>query len=128
MIQVYAPHPDAESILVLPTPEFGDGERPESRIQIKQAMSGRLQTHVTQKQLEAITYRWSFVLTRMKALELWEFINLHVGKSWRIAWTGRPSIVAVLKVNPLQLNVIRRSVIAGSLETVTIDLEFESIE
>lgn len=128
MIQIYAPHPDAESILVLPNPELGDGERPESRIQIKQAMDGNLITHITQKQLTAITYTWDFVLTRKKALELWEFISLHTGKIWKITWPGRNDLIVVLKINPLQLDMIRRSVIADSVEAVAINLQFESVE
>ena len=128
MIQIYAPHPDSEAILFLPKPEFGDGERPESRIQAKKAMNGDTYTHVTQGQPDAIHYRFAFNITRKKALELKEFIRLYAGSAWRIVWTGRPDIVANLMVNPLQLDMAFRGVVADSVEAVPIELEFESIQ
>lgn len=128
-LQFQAPHPDYESIIFMPTPSFGDRERPESRIQLKKAMDGESYSHITQRQVfTAMHYAWSFNITRLKALELKAFIDAHIGQPWRLIWPGRDNIIAHLLVNPLQLDMAFRAVVAGSVEAVPIDLEFESVQ
>lgn len=126
MIQFQAPYPAYEAILFMPKPDLQDGERPESYMRIKRAMSGATYAHVTQGQPNKIHYRWSFNITRKKALELKEFIRLYSGERWNIVWPGKTDIVVNLLINPLQLDMSFRAVVADSLEAVPIELEFET--
>lgn len=126
MIQFQAPYPAYEAILFMPTPDMQDGERPESYISVRRAMSGDTYTHVTQGQPNKIHYRWSFNITRKKALELKEFIRLYTGARWNVVWPGKTDIVVNLLINPLQLDMAFRAIVADSLEAIPIELEFET--
>lgn len=120
-----APHPDYESIIFLPEPDLGDRERPEARIQLKKSMDGTTYTHITQNQSAKKTIIYNFELTRYKALELFDFVDAYLGKQWKITWPTE-EIIAYLMVNPLQLEMTKRSVIADNVEAVLLELEFET--
>lgn len=125
MITFMAPYPAYEKILFMPHPEMRNKEKPESRIKIHTAMSGELHTYITQNQATKMHYEMTFELTRMKSLELLDFIQLYSAEKWRIEFDALV-IICNLLVNPFQIQTLKRSVVANSLEGTIITLEFET--
>lgn len=121
-----APFPDIATVVVMPRPELRDAEIPETRVQLKTAMDGTLRTHVI-KQPNRTTYKWIFDLSRKKGLELWEFIRIHAANPWEIV-RDSDSIIVNLKVNPVELEMLKRAVHCTSKDNVNLTLEFEKIQ
>ncbi|MHA1950975.1 MAG: hypothetical protein ACW987_14010 [Candidatus Thorarchaeota archaeon] len=132
-----APLPLTETTTVLPNPKFGDAESATVDINILRTINGRRRTYVKTKspQFSLPTFgkrrklRWDFVLTRNKAIELFEFyrsynaspiyINDHNERGW-IGW---------IVINPFEITMARRGAPARQDwavgETCTVTIEFE---
>ena len=68
MIEVYAPHPNWEHVIFLPSPEWGDFRRLTLTNQIKRSMTGgTIITHV-QKHEDLKSVEMSFTLTDRKSV------------------------------------------------------------
>ena len=126
MWQISAPYPLVKTVLFIPSPSLGDLERLESTVQHHQAMDGSYITHV-KKHFESRTYEGQFEFTRRKALEFKEFYRLYSQDTWQIVRHDGSVLIAQLKLNPLNLEMVRRGVIAGSNEVVPLTLTFETI-
>ena len=94
-----APYGRVEVRSVLPNPEVLNSRASESSIQIKRRMNGGAPiTYVKSSNRETLTLR--FILSRMKNLEISQFINafhtrdwevtLHDGSVWKAKLTGEP--------------------------------------
>jgi len=93
-----APYPTIKVTSVLPDAEFGDGRKSESSVDIKRTMIGRVITYIKTSAKQTLTL--TFQLTRMKDLELDQFIQsfhttewqltLHDGSIWRAKLVGEP--------------------------------------
>jgi len=114
-----------EKVLILPNAELGDGLRPNSVVLLKRAMDSTVYTNVKTK-TDKETYRFSVRLTRKKSIELVEFVFEHSAKIIRLQWRTLDIDVA-LRVNPVELELTTRAVVAGSVEETTIQLEFERL-
>lgn len=119
MFHLKAGHPAVTGIIRMPEPNMGDGLRPQARVLMKQAMDGSVRTHI-KKQDSAREYRFDFELTRLKAIELYEWTNLFTGEQIYVERDNEHDFIGFLKVNPLSLDMASRGVVANSTETVRV--------
>lgn len=126
-----APYPTSQTISILPSPRFADGEAPTLTVVSTRAMDGTLRTYVKTKN-DRRKLTWSFLLTRHKALELREFVRVyfasdveitdHNDRRWIGNFTNNPfEFVGEGRANPSPDALARG-------EYMTIQLEFEGIE
>lgn len=126
-----APYPANQTVSLLPSPRFSDGEAPTLTIAATRSMDGTLRTYVkTKNGRRKLT--WSFLLTRHKALELREFVRVyfasdveatdHNNRRWVGNFTNNPfEFVGEGRANPAPDTLARG-------EYTTVQLEFEGIE
>jgi hypothetical protein len=115
-------------IIFLPSSEWGDIERVESTVQLKRSMDGQtVVTHV-HKVPNSRTTELNFLLTRMKSLELFEYIKAQGAKQMTLEINDLDPKIGYLRVNPFELEKLSRSKVAGSLEEVKCQLSFETTE
>ena len=81
-VVISAPYPGTKVTMVLPSPRFDDSVESESRVDVIRSMVGDTYTHV--KSNDRYTLRWEFLLSRMKALELREFVRVYRTAEWLI--------------------------------------------
>jgi hypothetical protein len=97
-ISISAPYPKAKVTTILPDPQLGNSRTPESNVQLKRSMTGRLWSYVQSNANEILSM--TFVITRQKDFELAEFIRVyltadwelidHNGKKWKVKLLGDP--------------------------------------
>lgn len=131
MIVIKTPHPTYTTVLILPNPQFGDGETVVRDINIQRSMDGTPYSYLKTSSQVRLTY--SLILTRMKSLELLEFLESFAGETWRLTDHKNDTYVGDLVTNNLQLQNFRRAVysdgsVYSSLEQVSINIEFEGIK
>lgn len=95
---IRAPWPNYKVTTILPNPEFGDTRSSESTVTIKRTMTGRKLTYIQPS--NRYTLVLTFQLTRMKALELEEFLRsyrsapifleLYDGSQWEAKLIQQP--------------------------------------
>ena len=95
-----APYDKQKIVTVLPNPEFGDAQATQGQIQLKRKMNGDILTYAKPNDKQVLSFTW--LLTRMKHLELREFTNIyhsadwqitdHNGTVWKAQLTGQPVI------------------------------------
>lgn len=117
-----APVPSLTTTVLLPNPQFGDGETPTHSVAMKQSMNGTLYAYVKSNARSKLQY--NLTLSRMKALELRAFIQAyyrakvrltnHKGEVWDVYFT----------INPFEFTSKDRSSDPGN-STMEISLEFE---
>lgn len=122
---ISAPYPSAGRIITIREPELQDSETPESKVQIKRMMSGKPWTHIIDSPND--TYKWSFVLTRQKALEFLDFYRQYNGDKWQIRRSRYEDVmVGYVKINPGVLEMARRAATCNSNDAVVVEVEFEA--
>lgn len=126
-----APYPTSQTISILPSPRFADGEAPTLTVASTRAMDGTLRTYVkTKNGRRKLT--WSFLLTRHKALELREFVRVYFASDVEITDHNDRRWVGNFTNNPFEfVGEGRASPAPDTLargEYMTIQLEFEGIE
>jgi hypothetical protein len=128
MLRIYAPDPAPKAVIALPDPEWGDTQRLESTMQLRRSMNGqRIITYVRRKE-NCRTYELSLVLTRPKAEEFIRFFELFGSQKMKLEFDKDTSKIGYIKMNPIQLEFVRRAVNCDSYEEVTTEFAFESIQ
>lgn len=98
-IKLEAPYPAIQTIIYLPNPLFNDSEAITDSIQVLRSMTGIVRTYVkTTNNRRSITF--NFKLSRLKGLELREFIRSyyrssirltdHLGQVWNVKLSSNP--------------------------------------
>ena len=126
-IIIYAPYPASTAALILPMFDLSDVERPLGSVQVLKAFDGTVRSH-KKPQPTGRSYSWTFQLTRMKALELKAFYQLHVGDKWKVEEQESGDMwIGYVNLNPLVLQMDKISKISDSREKVVVNLEFETV-
>jgi hypothetical protein len=96
---ISAPLPLPKVTVVLPSAELGDSRTPQAGVDLMQSMDGT-ETYTYIRSNNRLTLLLSFNLTRMKSLELREFVRvyfrapwhvtLHDGSTYRCQLAGKP--------------------------------------
>lgn len=127
MIRIYAPYPAPKITILLPDPDWGDVQRLESTSVLHRSMNGvRIVTYV-RKKVNCRLYELSFELTRPKAEEFINFFKLFGSKVMKLEFDQDTSVVGYLKINPAELEFVKRSVLCTSYESVSVKLSLESV-
>lgn len=80
--KIQAPYPNHKVTTELPDPDFNDSRTPESTVQIKRTMTGRVITHPKTSTRQTLTL--PIIMTRMKSLELEAFIQSYQAAHWHV--------------------------------------------
>lgn len=124
MFLLRAPYPSLQTTTLLPSPSFGDADNVRGTVKMVRSMNGKLSTYVTSRDgLHKL--KWSFKLSRNKALELREFINSYFEVPIQITDHNDVVWVGYLKNNPFEFS--GESVAFGwpGDELMSVTLEFE---
>ncbi len=114
----------ANSVITLPSPNWGDGEGYDGLFTIRRSMTGVPYTYVRSLSLRKLKLPWS--LAKRKAWELREFLLQNNAKLMTLTtWKGDKWFVN-LTTNPFELNV--RGRYDAENEKVDIELEFEGLK
>jgi hypothetical protein len=124
MMEISAPYPAADRVIKLPNPGLQDGLSPQNRINVRTAMTGKRYTTVQRQEGKELR-EFSFTLTRLKALEFYEFCSHHLKDKWGIVWDSQ-TLIGFVTTNPIELAMSQRAVIAGSKERVDVSFEFRT--
>jgi len=99
MFQIKAPFPNPQTIIVLPSPEFGDGRARVNAMNLQRTVDGSVRTYIKRITNEKIGY--SFKLSRAKGEEFRQFMLLylpyqmefvnHKDELWRVYITNDPT-------------------------------------
>lgn len=110
--------------IVLPAPEFGDGENNEGIFSLRRAMDGTVRTYVKTTNRGKLSYRFTLSLDKSEELEdfIWRY-NSDV--MTLVNWKNEIWKVQLQK-NPIELTPERRWI--NVKEAVTVDLDFEGIK
>ena len=127
MLQLWGAYPETEHIVHAPSVNLRNTERAESRVAVRTAVDGSVYTN-TKKQPDQVTHQWQCDAPRLKALEIFEFLRLYAGKKCKVIDHDSVVHIGYFRVNPIQLNNQRRSVIASNTESVIFELEFLKVE
>lgn len=79
---IQAPYPKIKVTSTFPNVKFGDIRKSESTITIKRTMTGRKITYVHPSDRYTLTL--PFQLTRVKALEMEEMVNIYQAAHWKL--------------------------------------------
>jgi len=131
MFILQAPYPLIQVTSVIPSPEFSDSEGLSVAVTRKLAIDGTRYTYVKRKDSRR-KLRWSFRLTRNKALELRAFVTAYFASKIQLTdHRGRVWLGWFIN-NPFEFDTVER---AGPAiyplprgETVRIELEFEGVQ
>jgi len=126
MITMEAPYPSIQTTSVFPNPQLGDSEELTDEVITKRAMDGTLYTYVKTKGLRRRLV-WELSMSRMKALELRNFVRSYFASKMRITdhldrvWVGH------LVNDPFEFTTPARAEFFPGHERQTIQIEFEGI-
>lgn len=131
MFQFQAPYPLLQTTTLLPNPQFSDQEGLTIVVTRKTAMDGTRYTYVKRKG-DRRKLKWSFRLTRNKALELRAFTFAYFASQVKIIDHNDRIWIGNFTSNPFEFDTTDRSAPAISPmprgETVNIEIEFEGVE
>lgn len=120
MIILQAPHELIQVTTLLPSPEFSDLQNTRGEINIKRSIGGQKYTYVKAKGRRKLTY--SFVLTRLKAAELQNFLSLFVASKIRL--TNHKNEIWVVNLMNDPFDFVRKA----KGEITQVGLEFEGVK
>lgn len=127
MIKIFAPHPDYKIVIFLPSPEWGDVQRLESNIQLKKSMdSSVVVTHI-RKLTNIRSYELNFNLTRLKSIEFYNFYNYFAAEKIKLVLLDGTEKIGYLRINPFEIEVMKRALVGDSIEEVSVKIAFESV-
>jgi hypothetical protein len=130
MFTMEAPYPTLETLTVLPSPQFSNQEINLNTVSRRLAMDGTRYTYVKRRLRKKL--RWTFKLSRNKALELRAFFMSYFASSVRIVDHDDRTWIGNFTSNPFEFEAQVRAAPAISPmprgETVSIDIEFEGVE
>lgn len=113
-------------MMLLPNPQLGDGEAPRDTVQLRRAMDGTVYTYV-RRTGDRRELDYEFFITRMKALELIEFIRSY--QSWPIQLTDHLAQVWVgnITTDIVDMEMTDRAPDKPGNEMVTVRIQFEGV-
>jgi len=130
MFTLEAPYPSIATTVLLRNPQFSDGEGLAVAITRKLAMDGTRYVYVKNKRRRVL--KWSFKLTRNKALELRAFIQSAFASQVRVTDHNDRVWIGNFTNNPFEFDTFER---AGPAirpmprgESVHIEIQFEGVE
>jgi hypothetical protein len=127
MLRIYAPDPAPRIVIALPDPEWGDTQRLESTMQLHRSMNGqKIVTH-TRKKLDCRSYELNLLLTRIKAQEFITFFEMFGAERMKLEFDKDKSKIGYIRINPLELEYVKRAVNCQSYEEISTRFDFESI-
>jgi len=130
MFLIQAPYPGLSATVLLPNPEFSDGEGLTDEVIPRRAMDGTVRTYVkTKGSRRKLT--WDFLLTRPKGLELRAFLRVYFAVKLKLTDHNNRRWIGNFTNNPFELTTARGARPDGETtrgETMAIRLEFEGIE
>ena len=123
-VLLQAPYNFIQTSVVLPPPLFGDTENLISNINLRRAMNGLIYTYVKSSKSKILKY--TFRLTRMKALELEEFFRYYNSYEIKMQnWKGEIWKVN-LTTNPIDFVQTGRD--APTEDRTDVNIEFEGVK
>lgn len=129
MFELAAPYPEIQTISLLGSPQFSDGEALTVTLSPKRATDGTLYTYVKTKAGRR-KMTWTFRLPRAKALELRAFLLSYFASQIRVTDHNERIWVGHFTNNPFEFDTDSGGPYIGSLrgEMQSITLEFEGVE
>lgn len=100
-----APHEQPQTTTLLPSPEFGDADNIIDGISLRRSMNGTVRTYVKTSSDEKLVY--DFILTRMKAMELINFINVYYQYNVRLINHKGEIYTGKILNDPMDITVFR---------------------
>ena len=127
MFKIIAPYPTYQMTTILPSPDFSNGQRSVGTINKQRAMDGTLYTHIKRKQ-ERQHFQWSFELSRHKAIELKQLVNLYYGLPMRVVDHTNATYLGYIINNPVEFTANGKAEGWPGGETYLVTIEFEEME
>ena len=128
MFEISAPHPLLQTTSLLPDPQFSDQEGLTVTLSRKTAMDGTRYTYVKRKNYRR-KLKWSFILTRNKALELRAFIYSYFASKIKVIDHNGRIWIGNFTSNPFEFDTPNRGSPAispmprGELQQIEIEVE-----
>jgi hypothetical protein len=130
MFTFQAPYPALVTTSLLPNPQFSDNENLTVVVTRKTAMDGTRYTYVKNKGRRKL--KWTFKITRNKALELRAFIQFYFASAIKVTDHNNRIWVGNFVNNPFEFSTSERAGPAINPlprgEFVNIDIEMECVE
>jgi len=120
MIVLQAPHEIVQTVTVLPSPKLGDSYRQQVKLNLRRSISNVVYTYVKSSSRQRLTFKLE--LTRMKSLELIEFINSYYASRIRLTDHSGQVWVGNIVNAPASFEAI------GVCEVNDFTLEFEGVK
>jgi len=127
MISIKAPFPQLNVACVLPNAKMQDSRAANQSVQVQRTMTGAMFSYV--KNAGSSKLRLPFVLSRMKALELKEFIRVYYRAQWVVTLHDDSKWLATLLSDPFSTITEGRAEgwPGGEAVNVTLELSAERI-
>jgi len=126
-----APHPAVQTLSRLPNPAFSDQEGLLSSVSRKTAMDGTRYTYVKRRNRRKL--RWTFRLSRNKALEVRAFLLSYFASQIRVTDHRGRVWVGYFTSNPFEFESLQKAGPAispmprGELQAIEIEFEGEEV-
>ena len=121
---INAPFPQLNVACILPNAKFQDSRAANQAVNVQRTMTGVMYSYV--KDTGAVTHRLPFTLSRMKALELKEFIRVYYRAQWVIVLHDGSRWLAHLLSDPFTSTTDGRAQGWPGSESVSIVLELSA--
>ena len=118
---IAAPYPNIKVTSVLPVAQFRDSQSSEQAVKVVRSMIGGTRTYVKSGTRRRVSL--PLLLSRMKMLELQEFIRIYYRAEWLITLHDNTQWVSSLVVNPFLGRVTSRAGGWPGGEAAEFDLE-----
>ena len=124
MFVIRAPYPAVQVTTLMPSPQFTDQEALKATVKTMRSMNGNRYTYVMSRDgLQKL--KWDFRLSRHKAMELREFIDLYCSGLVQVTDHNGVIWVGYLKNNPFEFTGDSRAADWPGEELSSVTLEFE---
>lgn len=125
-MELHSPWPGPTTVTRLPNPDLANARRLGSSMRLKRSMTGSIVTHIKKRTVSKV-HKFQFTLTRYKALEVLEFMRIHLGVTMKLLW-GVEVLIGVIKTNPTEIALTQRAIVADSVEATSFSFEFETVQ
>ena len=124
MFVLRAPYPSLRTTTLLPSPRFSDQDAIRATVKTVRSMNGAHYTYVMSRDgLHKL--KWEFQLSRHKAMELREFIDVYNSELIKITDHNEAVWIGYLKNNPFEFTNDSRAAGWPGDELTSVALEFE---
>lgn len=122
-VTLAAPYPTIETLSTLPNPDFSDVQSNRAEVTVHRSMDNTKRTTIKTSSAFRLTY--SFRMTRMKTLEVIEFVRSYYASQIRLVNHKDEVWIVKLLTNPSEFNAAGRSAAVQGGEYGTVTLTFE---